>query len=53
VIVQHYLQYRVQLDPVGRNTRLAMNMIEEPDASNRDEFPRLDRLADRPFEDLV
>src|SRR5258708_2920707 len=53
VIVQHNLQYRVQLDPVGCNTRLAVNMIEEPDAGNRDEFPRPDRLTDRPFERLV
>jgi hypothetical protein len=31
VIVQHNLQYRMQLDPVGRNTRLTVDMIEEPD----------------------
>jgi len=28
-------------------------MIEEPDAGDRGEFPRLDRLIDRPFEGLI
>jgi hypothetical protein len=53
VIVRHNLQYRVQLDPIGCHTRLAVNMVEEPDTGDRDEFPRPDRLTDRPAESLI
>ena len=53
MVVCHNLQYRVQLDSIGRDARLAVNMIEEPDASDRNKSSRLDRLGDRTLESLI